>query len=157
MAISSQEDPNKDAVYEAEHAWQGRNPDAGAELTSRQARLLSRQILTHPALDGVPGVAEARKSILARVNIRTGLINKMAPGMLGATNALGMTLYSKEHPLTVGTVTHETTHKILVKRGGVEPHGSEFSNLHAHVVKNVLGPVAGVNLNATYDRKGARR
>jgi predicted SprT family Zn-dependent metalloprotease len=68
-----------------------------------------------------------------------------------------MTLYSKEHPLTVGTVTHETTHKILVKRGGVEPHGPEFSKLHAHVVRNVINPVAGVNLTSIYERNGVRK
>jgi hypothetical protein len=157
MPISSQEDPNKDAVYEAEHTWQGRNPDAGAELTSRQARLLSKQILNHPALDGVPGVDKARKSILAKVNIRTRLIGRLAPGTIGATNGLGMTLYSKDTPITAGTVTHETTHKILVKRGGVEPHGPEFSRLHSHVVNSVFGSAARSNLTAIYDRNGVRR
>lgn len=157
MAISSVPDPHKPAVYAAENLWQRRNPQAGAELTSRQARKLSKQIINHPALDNVPGVAEARKSLATKVSIKTGLVQKVAPGTKAATNGAGMTLYSKEHPLTVGTVTHETVHKIMAHRDENPAHGPQFSDLHAHVVRNVLGPVSHANLRSLYDRNGVER
>lgn len=155
MAIRKINDPNKPAVYAAEGEWQRVNPDAGAELTSRQARLLSKQILHHPALDGVPGVDKARKSLLTKISIRTNLIEKLAPGTRAATNGLGVTLYSKKKPINAGVVTHETTHKIMAHRGEDPAHGPEFSELHSRVVNATLGPVARVNLNARYKRHGA--
>lgn len=156
MAINPMADPNKPAVYAAEREWQGRSGIAGAALTAHQARKLSRQILNHPALDDVPGVAEARKSLLAKVSVRSGLIDRVAPGTVAATNGLGMTLYSRRKPITVGVVTHETAHKIMAHSGTEVAHGPEFAELHGRIVRHTIGPVAHGNLDASYKRHGAK-
>ena len=155
MAIKPGQDPNKRAVYDAEHSWQRGSSNTGAELTSRQARKLSRQILNHPALNDVEGIDEARKSLLNRVSVRSGLIEKVAPGTVAATNGLGITLFNKNKPITVGTVTHEVAHKIL-KKAPIEGHGEEFTQLHRKIVKNTVGRVAEMNLGAAYAKTGAR-
>jgi hypothetical protein len=156
MAVNKNDDGNTSPLYTAENEWQRRNPTAGSEITAGQARKLSRQILNHPSLDGIPGVEQARKSLLTKVSLRTGLLGKIAPGTSAATNGFGVTLYNKANPITVGTVTHETTHKILVHRGDVAPHGSEFSQLHSHIVNTTLGPTARVNLNAGYKKHNVK-
>lgn len=155
MAINPQADPNKPAVYTAENAWSRMTPEASAELTTRQARKLSKQILNHPALDEIPGVAEARKSLLAKVSVRTGKLDKIAPGTRAATNGLGMTLYSKSHPITPGIVTHELAHKILAHTEGDPGHGPGFADLHRKVVQAGMGNVASVRLAAYYKQTGA--
>lgn len=156
MAVNKNDDGNTGPLYNAENEWQRRNPKAGTEITAGQARKLSRQILNHPSLDGIPGVEQARKSLLAKVSLRTGLLGKIAPGTSAATNGFGVTLYDKHTPITVGTVTHETTHKIMVHREGEAPHGSQFSQLHSHIVNAALGPTARVNLNANYKKHNVK-
>lgn len=155
MAIKPGQDPNKPAVYAAEHNWQRGASNTGREITSRQARKLSRQIIKHPSLNDVPGIDKARKNLLNRVSVRSGLIEKVAPGTVAATNGLGITLFNKSKPITVGTVTHEVAHKILAN-SPVEGHGEEFTQLHRKIVQNTVGRVAEMNLGAAYARHGAR-
>lgn len=155
MAISPLPDPNKPAVYDAEFMWQRTVPEAGQQISSHQARRLSRQILMHPSLDNEPGIDKARKSVLTRVTVRSRLLPKIAPGTQAATNGLGMTFLSKDRPITAGVITHEVTHKILAHTDDNPGHGAGFPELHQRVARAALGPVAATRLSAVHKQHGA--
>ena len=139
MAVNVRPDSNVDAVYSAELEFQADRPDSfGREISPHQARRLSKHIINHPALDEFPGIDKARKSIATKISVKTGLIDKLAPGMAGATNLMGTTLYSKKSPLTVGNVVHETTHKILVHHDAESDHGPQFTALHEDILHHVF-------------------
>ena len=155
MAVNVQPDPNVDAVYAAEVQHQADHPNTvGKEISPHQARRLSKHILNHSALDDFPGIEKARRSIATRVSVRTGLIGKLAPGMAGATNMYGTTLYSKTAPLTVGTVVHETAHKILAHGDPEAAHGPQFTALHEDILTHVFNDRRN-SLRAYYDAHGA--
>lgn len=156
MAVNSKPDDNVAAVYGAELALQADHPDTlGKEIKPHEARRLSKHILNHPALDDIPGIDKARKSIGTKISVRTGLIDKLAPGMAAATNFRGNTLYSKKTPITVGTVSHETAHKILAHGNPEAGHGPEFTALHEHILTHVFNDRRG-NTRKYYNEFGAR-
>lgn len=156
MAVNSKPDSNINAVYGAELALQADYPDTlGREIKPHEARRLSKHILNHPALDNEPGIEKARKSIRTKISVRTGIIDKLAPGMAAATNFHGTTLYSKNQPLTVGTVSHETAHKILAHGNPDAKHGPEFTALHERIMTNVFNDRRG-NTRKYYNEFGAK-
>jgi len=156
MAVNTEPDDNIGAVYGAELALQADHPDTlGKEIKPHEARRLSKHILNHSALDDIPGIDKARKSIATKISVRTGIIDKLAPGMAAATNFHGTTLYSKKRPITVGTVSHETAHKILVHGNPEAAHGPEFTALHEHIMKHVFNDRRG-NARKYYNEFGAR-
>jgi hypothetical protein len=156
MSVNTEPDDNIDAVYGAELALQADHPNSfGKEIKPHQARRLSKHILNHPALDDIPGIDKARKSIATKISVRTGIIDRLAPGMAAATNFHGTTLYSKKSPITVGTVSHETAHKILVHGNPEAKHGPEFTALHEHIMTHVFNDRRG-KTRKYYNEFGAK-
>jgi hypothetical protein len=156
MAVNTEPDDNINAVYGAELALQADHPDTlGKVIKPHEARRLSKHILNHSALDDIPGIDKARKSIRTKISVRTGIIDKLAPGMAAATDFHGMTLYSKTSPITVGTVSHETAHKILAHGNPDAKHGPEFTALHEHIMTNVFNDRRG-KTRKYYNEFGAK-
>jgi hypothetical protein len=156
-------DPERLIATKADLKWQDTDRLGGREITPRQARILSRHILKHPGLQDVPGVPETRKALFPRINVRTNLLHKIAPTanntVLAATNIAGMTLFSKDAPITVGTVTHEVTHKIMGRRSMIgipigDHHGPEFRELHHKIVDTAVNSDSASRLKSFYQGAG---
>lgn len=157
----------------ARNGWTYTDDNASKSISLSGARDLVGEAVFHPAMDEIPGIEGIRKSYDPKkdVVLRKKLWVRNAQGKKdfevggwvtdprdpgrGGVIQISSSM-NKTDPLTVGGITHEASHKLLLndKQFFNEGHSWPMARLHIHMARQLLGNDSADALRAHYEKHG---